>query len=81
MLIQRLVYVVAFSEDEHAAVGTAASVIMSLLIVSAMIGAGVYYLHSKQLLLRKSTANGVAFENPSYLREVNMENIQVIDIF
>ncbi|XP_065215789.1 Ig-like and fibronectin type-III domain-containing protein 1 isoform X2 [Planococcus citri] len=66
----------SLGEDEHAAVGTALSVIMSLLIVSAMIGAGVYYLHSKQLLLRKSTVNGVAFENPSYLREVNMENIQ-----
>lgn len=43
-----------------------------------MIAAGIYYLHSKQLLLRKSNANGVAFENPSYLREVNMETIQVL---
>ncbi|XKL66935.1 hypothetical protein PGB90_010355 [Kerria lacca] len=66
----------SLGEDEHAEVSTALSVITSFLIVGAIIGAGIYYLHSKQLLLRKSNANGVAFENPSYLREVSMDNIQ-----
>ncbi len=64
-------------EHEHAEVSAALSLVTLFLIVTTIIGAGLYYLHSKQLLLRKSNANGVAFENPSYLREVSMDNIQV----
>lgn len=66
------------TENDRAEVGTTLSLLTSFLIVGAIVGAGIYYLHSKQLLLRKSNPNGVAFENPSYLREVSMDNIQVI---
>lgn len=66
-----------FVDDGHTAVGTVSSVATSFLIVSVIVGAGIYYLYSKQLITRKSNENSVAFENPSYLREVSMDNIQV----
>lgn len=51
-------------------------VLLALVIVVAMVTAAVWLVRTKALLGRKSSG-GVAFENPSYLREVNMDHIQV----
>ncbi|XP_018897907.2 Ig-like and fibronectin type-III domain-containing protein 1 isoform X1 [Bemisia tabaci] len=62
-------------EDGHN-MGTTFGVITALLIVGALIGGAVWFARSRNLLGHKFGPNGVAFENPSYLREVNMDNIQ-----
>lgn len=51
-------------------------VLLALAVVVAMVMAAVWLVRTKALLGRKSSG-GVAFENPSYLREVNMDHIQV----
>lgn len=51
-------------------------VLLALMVVVAMVTAAVWLVRTKALLGRKSPG-GVAFENPSYLREVNMDHIQV----
>lgn len=51
-------------------------VVLALAAVVAMVMAAVWLVRTKALLGRKSSG-GVAFENPSYLREVNMDHIQV----
>lgn len=52
-------------------------VVLALAVVGAMVMTAVWLVRTKALLGRKSSG-GVAFENPSYLREVNMDHIQVI---
>ncbi|KAG8287269.1 hypothetical protein J6590_042606 [Homalodisca vitripennis] len=51
-------------------------VMLMLVVVVAMVTAAVWLVRTKVLLGRKSSG-GVAFENPSYLREVNMDHIQI----
>ncbi|XP_052131232.1 uncharacterized protein LOC127751554 [Frankliniella occidentalis] len=62
--------------DDSSHVGVAVGVVMALLIVLAVVAGAVWFLRSRHLLGRKHPG-GVAFENPSYLREVNMDHIQV----
>lgn len=50
--------------------------IVSALIVAAAIGGAIWFIKAKKMLGVKNQG-GVAFENPSYLREVNMDHIQV----
>ncbi|XP_045478484.1 Ig-like and fibronectin type-III domain-containing protein 2 [Harmonia axyridis] len=54
--------------------GVAVAVILAIIGVILIVCGAVYLVRNKKLL--KGT-NGVAFENPSYLREVNMDHIQV----
>ncbi|XP_054267567.1 Ig-like and fibronectin type-III domain-containing protein 1 [Macrosteles quadrilineatus] len=51
-------------------------VVLALAVVGAMVMTAVWLVRTKALLGRKSTG-AVAFENPSYLREVNMDHIQI----
>lgn len=44
-------------------------------IIAIVFGVAALYLYQRRKT--KKNANGVAFENPSYLREVNMEHVQV----
>nr|CAD7400363.1 unnamed protein product [Timema poppensis] len=62
------------SDSSH--VGVAVGIVMALIIVAAIVVGAVWFLRSRRMLGRKSTG-GVAFENPSYLREVNMDHIQI----
>uniref|UniRef100_A0A0K8SXU6 Ig-like and fibronectin type-III domain-containing protein C25G4.10 n=1 Tax=Lygus hesperus TaxID=30085 RepID=A0A0K8SXU6_LYGHE len=68
----------ASMEEEHSQFGMAFGMVLTIAFVVAMIAAGVWYVRTRSLLGHKSTG-GVAFENPSYLREVNMDNIQPSD--
>ncbi|XP_050297664.1 Ig-like and fibronectin type-III domain-containing protein 1 [Anthonomus grandis grandis] len=61
-------------EGGHA--GVAVAVILALAIVAALVAAAVWFVRTKKMLGVKGT-NGIAFENPSYLREVNMDNVQI----
>ncbi|CAG2057022.1 unnamed protein product [Timema podura] len=62
------------SDSSH--VGVAVGIVMALIIVAGIVVGAVWFLRSRRMLGRKSTG-GVAFENPSYLREVNMDHIQI----
>lgn len=53
--------------------GTVCGIIAGIVAIALAIVAIFFYQRRK---FQKS-ANGVAFENPSYLREVNMEHVQV----
>ncbi|KAK9885477.1 hypothetical protein WA026_010969 [Henosepilachna vigintioctopunctata] len=55
-------------------VGVAVAVVLALIGVAVIVIGAFYFVRNRKLL--KGT-NGVAFENPSYLREVNMDHIQV----
>ncbi|XP_075234927.1 Ig-like and fibronectin type-III domain-containing protein 1 [Lycorma delicatula] len=63
-------------DEEHSHVGAVVGVILALVAVAAMVVGGVWFIRTRNLLGRKSSG-GVAFENPSYLREVNMDHIQI----
>ena len=67
---------VSLAGDDSSHVGVAVGVVMALLIVLGVVAGAVWFLRSRHLLGAKHTG-GVAFENPSYLREVNMDHIQV----
>ncbi|XP_034250543.1 Ig-like and fibronectin type-III domain-containing protein 1 [Thrips palmi] len=62
--------------DDSSHVGVAVGVVLALLIVLGVVAGSVWFVRSRHLLGRKHPG-GVAFENPSYLREVNMDHIQV----
>lgn len=62
------------NEGNH--MGVAVAVILAIIGVIVIVCGAFYLLRNRKLL--KGT-NGVAFENPSYLREVNMDHIQVSD--
>lgn len=64
--------------DDSSHVGVAVGVVLALLIVLGVVAGSVWFVRSRHLLGRKHPG-GVAFENPSYLREVNMDHIQVGD--
>ncbi|KAB0793035.1 hypothetical protein PPYR_12655 [Photinus pyralis] len=67
----------AASQDENVShTGVAVAVVSALIVVAAIVAAAVWFVRTKRLLVGKNSG-GVAFENPSYLREVNMDHIQV----
>ncbi|XP_049803084.1 Ig-like and fibronectin type-III domain-containing protein 1 isoform X1 [Schistocerca nitens] len=57
-------------------VGTAVGVVLALIIAAGIVAGAVWFIRTRRMLGNKSTG-GVAFENPSYLREVNMDHIQI----
>lgn len=66
----------ASQSQEGGHVGVAIAVVLALVVVAAVVGATVWFLRNKKMLGLKGNG-GIAFENPSYLREVNMDNVQV----
>lgn len=54
-----------------------AGTVCGILAGIVAIALGVVALYVYQRRRTEKSANGVAFENPSYLREVNMEHVQV----
>eukprot|EP00102_Acyrthosiphon_pisum_P023276 XP_016660486.1 PREDICTED: Ig-like and fibronectin type-III domain-containing protein 2 [Acyrthosiphon pisum] len=65
--------------ESRADIGTIFGVFVAILIVGGIVAGVVYYMHGHGNLLHKSSS-GVSFENPSYLREVNMENMNHTDL-
>lgn len=60
------------SSSTGALLGIFAGIVVIALATSAIL------LYKRRILMKTNHANGgVSFENPSYLREVNMENVQV----
>lgn len=53
--------------------GTVCGILAGIVAIALAIAAIFLYQRRKS----EKSANGVAFENPSYLREVNMEHVQV----
>lgn len=70
----------ASQSQEGGHVGVAIAVVLALVVVAAVVGATVWFLRNKKMLGLKGNG-GIAFENPSYLREVNMDNVQVSLMF
>ncbi|XP_019771440.1 Ig-like and fibronectin type-III domain-containing protein 2 isoform X3 [Dendroctonus ponderosae] len=66
----------ASQSQEGNNVGEAVAIILALLVVGAIIAATIWFVRTKKMLGIKGT-NGIAFENPSYLREVNTDNVQI----
>lgn len=50
--------------------------LLALAIVGVIVAGAIWFMRAKHLLVLKSPG-GTAFENPSYMREVNMEHMQV----
>lgn len=67
-------------ENDGSHVGVAVAIVLALLVVSAIVVGAVWFIRARKMLGVKNTG-GVAFENPSYLREVNMDHIQVSFFF
>lgn len=66
----------ASMENDGSHVGVAVAVVLALCVVTAIVIGAVWFVRAKKMLGVKNSG-GVAFENPSYLREVNMDHIQV----
>ncbi|XP_014259678.1 Ig-like and fibronectin type-III domain-containing protein 1 isoform X2 [Cimex lectularius] len=64
--------------EEHSQVGMAFSLVFIIAFIVGVLAVAVWFIRTRSLLGHKSTS-GVAFENPSYLREVNMDHIQTLD--
>lgn len=62
--------------NDSSSVGVAVGVVLALIIVAAIIIGAVWFMRKRRMLGHKSSG-GVAFENPSYLREVNMDHIHI----
>lgn len=56
-------------------IGAAVAIILALIFVAAVFVGTVWLIRTKKMLGVKNQG-GVAFENPSYLREVNMDHVQ-----
>ncbi|XP_060521519.1 Ig-like and fibronectin type-III domain-containing protein 2 isoform X2 [Cylas formicarius] len=65
----------ASQSTEGSHVGVAVAVVLALAVVAIVIAAGVWFVRTRRMLGIKGSG-GIAFENPSYLREVNMDHIQ-----
>ncbi|GLH02720.1 Ig-like and fibronectin type-III domain-containing protein C25G4.10 [Gryllus bimaculatus] len=63
-------------DAEGSPAGVAVGAGLAVVALVALAAAAVWYVRRRRLLGRKSSG-GVAFENPSYLREMNMDHIQV----
>ncbi|XP_066906093.1 Ig-like and fibronectin type-III domain-containing protein 1 [Halyomorpha halys] len=61
--------------EEHSQFGMAAGLVFMIVFLVGVVAGAVWFVRTRSLLGHKSTG-GVAFENPSYLREVNMDHIQ-----
>lgn len=67
-------YVTSASPSSSSA-GTIGGILAGvILVVLAVVGVVIF---KRKKATQKTVANGVAFENPSYLREVNMEHVHV----
>lgn len=64
-----------YAGNDSSSVGVAVGIVLALIIVAAIVIGAVWFMRTRRMLGRKSSG-GVAFENPSYLREVNMDHIQ-----
>ncbi|GFG31451.1 hypothetical protein Cfor_07805, partial [Coptotermes formosanus] len=62
--------------NDSSSVGAAIGIVLALIIVAAIIIGAVWFMRKRRMLGHKSSG-GVAFENPSYLREVNMDHIHI----
>jgi hypothetical protein len=62
--------------NDSSSVGVAVGIVLALIIVAAIIVSAVWFMRKRRMMGHKSSG-GVAFENPSYLREVNMDHIHV----
>ena len=61
--------------DYYLGTGTVLAVVLVLLLVLVVMLVGVVMYRRKRR--KASGADRVSFENPSYLREMNLENLQV----
>lgn len=66
----------AASQESDSHVGVAVAIVLALVAVASICAGAVWVIRTKKLLVSKNS-NGIAFENPSYLREVNMDHMQV----
>ncbi|XP_030759730.1 Ig-like and fibronectin type-III domain-containing protein 1 isoform X2 [Sitophilus oryzae] len=66
----------ASQSEESSNVGVAVAVVLALVVVAALVAAAVWFIRTKKMLGVKGSG-GIAFENPSYLREVNMDHVQI----
>lgn len=66
----------ASHDEESSHAGVAVAVVLALVVVAAVIVGAIWFVRTKKMLGVKNQG-GVAFENPSYLREVNMDHMQV----
>lgn len=64
-----------FAGNDSSSAGVAVGIVLALIIVAAVIIGAIWFMRTRHMLGHKSSG-GVAFENPSYLREVNMDHIQ-----
>lgn len=64
--------------EEHSQFGMAAGLVFTIVFLVGAVAGAVWFIRTRRLLGHKS-GGGVAFENPSYLREVNMDHIQSSD--
>lgn len=62
--------------DDSSNVGVAVAIVLALIVVLAIVIGAFWFVRTKKMLGIKNSG-GVAFENPSYLREVNMDHMQV----
>lgn len=69
----------AASQESDGHVGVAVAVVLALVAVASICAGAVWFIRTKKLLVSKNS-NGIAFENPSYLREVNMDHMQVRNV-
>ncbi|XP_025837036.1 Ig-like and fibronectin type-III domain-containing protein 1 [Agrilus planipennis] len=60
---------------DYSHVGVAVGVVLALIVVGAIVVATLWLMRNRKIFARK-TSSGVAFENPSYLREMNMDHVQ-----
>lgn len=67
----------ASTEGDSSHTGVAVAVCLALLIVAIIVVVAFWFVRTKRMLGVKNQGGGVAFENPSYLREVNMDHIQI----
>lgn len=67
----------ASQEGHDGHVGVIVAVVLALVVVAAIFAGAVWFMRTRKMLGIKNS-NGIAFENPSYLREVNMDHIQVL---
>lgn len=63
------------SSSTGALLGIFAGIVFIALATSAIL------LYKRRITMKANTNGGVSFENPSYLREVNMENVQVCGFY
>ncbi|KAL1497939.1 hypothetical protein ABEB36_008819 [Hypothenemus hampei] len=66
----------ASQSQEGGHVGVAVAIVLALVVVAAVVAGTIWFIRTKKMLGLKGS-NGIAFENPSYLREVNMDNVQI----